>query len=210
MAADFGNCRNEGGVELKSGKKPEKLIKRIFEMVVKKGDIVLDFFMGCGTTVAVAHKIGLQYIGIEQLGYGKNDSLIRLQNVINGDPTGISESENWKGGGDFISCELMKSNQAFIEKIMKARDSDGLVQIWKQLSEFSYLKWYVNPTMPQEAINNFMEIGKEEHGLENQKKLLMELLDKNQLYVNLSEIDDRRFAVSEEDKQLNKAFYQEL
>lgn len=72
------------------------------------------------------------------------------------------------------------------------------------------MNWYVNPQMPEEAINDFMEIGKEENGFEKQKKLLAELLDKNQLYVNLSEIDDAQFKVNEEDKALNKVFYGEI
>jgi adenine-specific DNA-methyltransferase len=63
--------------------------------------------------------------------------------------------------------------------------------------------------MPEEAINNFIEIGKSENGLEKQKKLLAELLNKNQLYVNLSEIDDEDFKVSEDDKKLNQSFYGE-
>ena len=63
--------------------------------------------------------------------------------------------------------------------------------------------------MPEEAVNDFIEIGKAENGLDNQKKLLAELLNKNQLYVNLSEIDDEDFGVSEEDKKLNRSFYGE-
>jgi len=209
MAADFGNCRHEGGVELKSGKKPEKLLYKIFQMVAKKDDIILDFFLGSGTSVAVAHKMGLQYIGIEQLHYEKNDSVIRLQNVINGDQTGISESTNWHGGGEFICCDLMKYNEVFMEGIKAAESSTELLNIWKEMAEGSFLNWYVSPTTPEEAINDFIAIGNEENGLDKQKRLLAELLDKNQLYVNLSEINDAQFKVSEEDKALNKAFYGE-
>ena len=67
----------------------------------------------------------------------------------------------------------------------------------------------MSPELPTEAVDDFIEIGKGEGGLETQKKLLVELLDKNQLYVNLSEIDDEDFEVSEEDKALNRAFYEE-
>ena len=69
----------EGGVKLKNGKKPEKLLKQIIEMTTEQGDLVLDFHLGSGTTAAVAHKLKRQYIGIEQLDYGNNDSNIRLQ-----------------------------------------------------------------------------------------------------------------------------------
>ena len=205
MASDFGNCRHEGGVELKSGKKPEKLLNRIFQMATDKGDIVLDFYLGSGTSVAVAHKMGLQYIGVEQLYYNKNDSTIRLQNVIAGDQTGISETVDWRGGGDFIYCELMKYNEAFMERIQAAKNSKELLKIWREMAEGSFLNWYVNPEMPDEAIKDFEAIG----DLEKKKNLLAELLDKNQLYVNLSEIDDTQFKVNKEDKALNKAFYGE-
>ena len=212
----------EGGVRLKNGKKPEKLIQRIIEMATESNDIVMDYHMGSGTTAAAAHKMGRQYIGIEQIDYGKNDSVVRLQNVIGKrkkdslieeykdyDKSGISKSVNWQGSGDFIYCELMKYNEAFMDKIQSAKTSDELLEIWKDIAKNSFLNWYVNPEMPKEAVNNFIEIGRFENGLEKQKKLLAELLNKNQLYVNLSEIDDEDFKVSEEDKKLNQSFYGE-
>lgn len=97
---------NEGGVKLKNGKKPEKLIKQILELSTEPGDIVLDYHMGSGTTCAVAHKMGRRYIGCEQLDYGGNDAVVRLQNVISGDATGISKAVGWNGGGAFVYCEL--------------------------------------------------------------------------------------------------------
>jgi len=184
-------------------------VKRLITMITEQGDLVLDFFSGSGTTCAVAHKMGRLYIGIEQLEYGENDSVVRLQNVINGDKSGISKSVNWQGGGDFVYCELMKYNEAFMERIQAARSSEELVQIWREMAEDSFLNWYVNPAMPEEAVRDFEAIGREENGLEKQKHLLAELLDKNQLYVNLTEIDDAQFKVSAEDKALNKAFYGE-
>ena len=199
----------EGGVKLKNGKKPERLIKRIIEMSALKNDIILDYHLGSGTTAAVAHKLGCQYIGIEQLDYGDNDSVVRLQNVINGDASGISKAVNWQGGGEFIYCEVMKLNEASMGKIQTAATPEELVNLWKDIAENSFLNWYVNPEMPEDAVKDFIEIGKTENGLEKQKKLLAELLNKNQLYVNLSEIDDADFKVSEEDKKLNQSFYGE-
>lgn len=199
----------EGGVELRRGKKPEALLQRIIEMSTKPGDIVLDYHLGSGTTCAVAHKLGRRYIGIEQLDYGKNDSIVRLQNVIKGDGSGISSAVNWKGGGEFIACELMKYNEAFMERIEAAKSSKELLEIWRNMAEGSFLNWYVNPRVPEDAIKDFEAIGKDEDGVAKQKRLLAELLDKNQLHVNLSEIDDAQFSVSTEDKALNKAFYGE-
>lgn len=205
----FQGIAKEGGVVLKKGKKPESLLRRIFEMASDEGDLVLDFHLGSGTTAAVAHKTKRQYIGIEQLEYGENDSVARLRNVIKGDPSGISRAVNWTGGGDFVYCELMKYNEAFMERIEAAKTSKELIKVWREMAEGSFLNWYVNPQIPEEAIKDFEAIGNEDDGLKKQKRLLAELLDKNQLYVNLSEIGDAQFKVSAEDKALNKAFYGE-
>ena len=204
------DLHNEGGIKLRKGKKPEKLISRIIDLCTDKGDLVLDFFVGSGTTAAVALKIQRQFIGIEQLDYIEELPVVRLINTISGESSGISRATNWQGGGDFIYCELMKYNEAFMERIQAAQSSDELLQIWREMAEGSFLNWYVNPRMPEEAIKDFEALGIEEKGFEKQKHLLAELLDKNQLYVNLTEIEDVQFKVSEEDKTLNKAFYGDL
>jgi adenine-specific DNA-methyltransferase len=103
----------------------------------------------------------------------------------------------------------MKYNEAFMNRIEAAKTSKELLKIWREMAEGSFLNWYVNPQIPDEAIKDFEAIGKGDDGLKKQKHLLAELLDKNQLYVNLSEIDDAQFKVSAEDKALNKAFYGE-
>jgi adenine-specific DNA-methyltransferase len=194
---------NEGGVRLKNGKKPEKLIKQIIDIVgLKPGDIVLDFFLGSGTTCAVAHKLQIQYVGIEQLDYKDNDSVVRLKNVINGDQTGISKLVNWQGGGSFIYCELMKFNEMYIEMIKNAETKDKLKEIWNKMKEKAFLSYKVDVKEIDKNSKDFDELT-----IENQKEFLIECLDKNHLYVNLSEIDDTDYRVSEEDKKLNKLFY---
>ena len=185
--------------------KNELLMQRIIEYITKEGDIVLDFHLGSGTTAAVAHKMGRQYIGIEQMDYAETLPVERLKKVIAGEQGGISESVKWQGGGDFIYCELMQYNQVYMDKIQTAQSSEELVALWQDIAENSFLNWYVNEAMPQDAVQDFIAID----NLEAQKQCLAELLDKNQLYVNLSEIEDADFAVSEEDKALNKAFYGE-
>lgn len=203
------DLHNEGGIKLRKGKKPEKLIARIFDLCSNKGDVVMDFFVGSGTTAAVALKSGRQFICIEQLDYIEELPVVRLVNTINGESSGISKSLNWRGGGDFIYCELMKYNEAYMESIKDAESTKELSNIWKYMAEGSFLNWYVKPETPEEAIKYFEDIGKEPKGLEKQKHLLAEVLDKNQLHVNLSEIDDEQFKVSKEDKALNKVFYGE-
>jgi len=189
--------------------KPERLLRRILEISTNPGDLVADFFAGSGTTAAVALKMNRRFIAIEQMDYIENITVRRLKKVIAGEQGGISKSVNWKGGGDFIYCELMKYNEAFMERIQAAKSGHELLKIWREMAEDSFLNWYIKPKMPQEAVRDFEKLGQGENGLEQQKYLLAELLDKNQLYVHLSEIEDAQFKVSEEDKALNQAFYKE-
>ena len=189
--------------------KNEALLKRIINASTNEGDIVLDFCLGSGTTAAVAHKLKRRYIGIEQIDAQMNIAVSRLKKVIKGDKKGISSSIQWNGGGEYLFCELMKYNESFMDKIQSAKTSDELVEIWKDISKTSFLNWYINPEAPEDALSDFIEISKNDNGVEKQKKLLCELLNKNQLYVNLSEIEDAKFNVSEQDKELNKQFYED-
>jgi adenine-specific DNA-methyltransferase len=193
---------NEGGVKLTKGKKPEELLKRIVEMSTEKGDLVLDFVLGTGTTAAVAHKMNRKFIGIEQLDYGKNDSINRLKNVIKGDTSGISGAVNWQGGGSFIYCELAKANQDFIDKIKAAKTARELKAIWKSMQEKAFISYKVDIKSFDENTESFEELT-----LDDQKKFLIEVLDKNLLYVNYSEIEDKDYNISKEDKNLNAKFY---
>lgn len=193
---------NEGGVKLKNGKKPEKLIKQIIELATNENDIVLDYHLGSGTTAAVSHKLKRQYIGLEQLNYGDNDSVKRMKNVIAGDATGISKVVNWKGGGEFIYLELKKYNQNFIEQIESAKDTKEILKIWEEMKIKSFLNYNVDIQMQEKHIEEFKALS-----LAEQKQHLVELLDKNQLYVNLSSLNDKDFAVSTEEKKVTKDFY---
>lgn len=107
---DFQNTQNEGGVSFPASKKPEKLIKRILSLFTKKGDIVLDSFLGSGTTSAVAHKMSRRWIGVEMGNHAYTHCAPRLQSVIEGeDKGGITSDENWQGGGGFKFYELAPS-----------------------------------------------------------------------------------------------------
>ncbi len=125
----------EGGVTLKNGKKPERLLKRILELASEEGDLVMDFHLGSGTTAAVAMKMKRRFIGMEQLDYGVNDSITRLKNVIAGDSSGISKIVKWEGGSSFVSCELGKANQLFVDRITNCDDPHGLSAIWAEIVE---------------------------------------------------------------------------
>lgn len=106
LAGNFGNCRLEGGVEFRSGKKPEVLIEMILKYFSKVGDFVLDSFLGSGTTAAVAHKMGRKYIGIELGEHCYTHCIPRLKAVVDGEQGGISKDINWQGGGGFKFYEL--------------------------------------------------------------------------------------------------------
>ena len=183
--------------------KNELLMQRIIEYTTKEGDIVLDFYLGSGTTAAVAHKMNRQWIAVEQMDYVRKGSMERMKKVIAGEQGGVSKSVKWKGGGDFIYCELRQYNEAFMERIQSAEYSEELFDILDEMSSESFLNWYINPKFPEEAADYFIAID----DVDKQKQLLAELLDKNQLYVHLSEIEDEKFEVSEPDKVLNRDFY---
>ncbi|PIR46871.1 MAG: type III restriction endonuclease subunit M [Candidatus Vogelbacteria bacterium CG10_big_fil_rev_8_21_14_0_10_45_14] len=196
------DLHNEGGVSLKKGKKPEKFLQRIVQLLTKEADVVLDFFAGSGTAGAVAHKMARQYILIEQMDYIHDLPESRLKNVINGEQSGISKAVNWKGGGDFVYMELAKWNEAWIEKIEKAKTGKELAKLWDEMKKTAFFSYKVDPKTIDANAKEFADLS-----IADQKKFLIECLDKNQLYINLSEIEDKEYGVSKEDQKLNKGFY---
>lgn len=183
--------------------KPESFIQRIIELATKENDIVLDYHLGSGTTATTAKKMKRQYIGIEQMDYIETVAVERLKKVINGEQGGISKSVNWQGGGSFVYLELKKYNQTFIEQIEEAKDTKALLQIWEQMKTKSFLNYNVDIKKQDEHLEDFKALS-----LAKQKQHLCELLDKNQLYVNLSSLNDSDFACTEEEKKVTKDFYQ--
>ena len=98
---------NEGGVTFKNGQKPEKLIYTLFNVLTNEGDLVMDSFLGSGTTIAVAHKMHRRWIGIEMGEQAYSLCKTRIDNVINGlDKTGVTNESNWQGGGGYKFYEL--------------------------------------------------------------------------------------------------------
>ena len=202
---EFGNCRNEGGVDIEGGKKPEQLIRFLLDYFSNENDIVCDFFGGSGSTYSTAHKMNRKYIGVEQMDYIDDYIITRLNNVIRGDNTGISKEINWQGGGSFVYCELAKLNQNFVEQIESATHESDLVGIWKDMLSTGFISCKVNPSDIDLEDKDFVELS-----LDDKKRFLMELLDKNQLYVNYCDMDDETFKISEEDKAFTRSFYGEV
>jgi adenine-specific DNA-methyltransferase len=199
----FLSLGNEGGVDLPNGKKPEKLIKRILELATNEGDIVLDFFAGTGTTGAVAHKMNRKYILCEQMDYIESKTIERLKGVINGDPGGISDIVGWRGGGSFIFCELAKLNIRLQDKVAMVKADYDLTALLERVISTGFISCKVNPSDITEAATDFESLS-----TENKKRFILELLDKNMLYVNLCDIEDKEYAISDADKAFTRSFYE--
>lgn len=104
------NLTKEGNVEFPNGKKPESLVSRVFDMASDEGDLVLDSFLGSGTSAAVAHKMNRTWIGIEMGNHAYSHCKERLDRVIDGeDSGGITKDYNWQGGGGYHFYELAPS-----------------------------------------------------------------------------------------------------
>jgi DNA modification methylase len=139
LAAYFGNCRHEGGVEFKSGKKPEILIAKLIELATSPGDLVIDIFGGSGSTFAVAHKMNRKWIGVEIGKQADTHIVKRLVNVISGkDQTGISKEFQWKGGGSFKYYHLGES----IIKLNEDGTGDFNWKLGKEFIQESFLSSY--------------------------------------------------------------------
>lgn len=168
------------------------------KIMVGHDDIILDFFAGSGTTAHAVLELNKQdngnrkFILIEQMDYIENVTVKRIEKVI--------EKHDLD---DFIYCELKVSNEAFMERIQSAESTEQLLKIWHEMPRKSILNWYINPKAPEKAEAEFIAL----EDLDKQKHELAKQLDKNQLYVNLSEITDETYEVSESDKQLNMDFY---
>lgn len=190
--------------EFSGGQKPESLIQRIFNMCTTTGDIVLDFHLGTGTTAAVAHKMGLQYIGCEQIDSQIEIILARLDKVINGEAAGVSKEVNWQGGGSFVYCELAQLNDKYVEAITKAENDDQLKSVWFEIAKSGFISSYVSPQEIDPNADDFKSLS-----FDDKKRLFLALLDKNMLYVNYCDIDDETYDISEADKAFTNSFYKE-
>ena len=191
-------------VDFSSGQKPEALIKRIINMVSQEDELALDFFMGSATTQTVAMKMNRRFIGIEQMDYINEVSVPRLQKVIAGEQGGISKEVNWQGGGSFVYTELMPKNMGYLQDIIHSKTLDELKVVYNRMLEGT-------DTMKPADISFRADLDKIDwlEGFNENKRLLIKLLDKNGLYYNYSEIDDAnvRELISDEDYRFNKQFY---
>ncbi|KXK42828.1 MAG: DNA methylase N-4/N-6 domain-containing protein [Bacteroidetes bacterium OLB11] len=169
----------------------------IIKILSDKNDRILDFFAGSGTTAQAVLELNKedggnrQFILCEQMDYIETVTSKRIQRVIEQNKS-----------DEFIYLELKKYNQSFIEHIEEAKDTVSLLQIWEQMKNKSFLNYNVDIKKQDEHLEDFKALS-----LAEQKQHLCELLDKNQLYVNLSSLNDSDFKCTDEERKVTKAFY---
>ena len=181
--------------------KSEKFLKRIIEISTQENDLVMDFFAGSGTTLAVAMKMKRQFIGIEQMEYIESITKERLKKVVSGEQGGISKAVDWQGGGSFIYAELMPLNVAYKERIKNINDEKMLDSIYKDLESKAFLDYRVD----LDSILKDKEF--KDLDLQEKKEALLNILDSNMDYVLYGDIEDKDYAISSEVIELNKIFY---
>lgn len=170
----------------------------IIKILSDKNDRILDFFAGSGTTAHAVLELNKedggnrQFIMCEQMNYIETVTSKRIQKIIEQNKT-----------NNFVYAELKKYNQIFIEQIEEAKDTKTLLQIWEQMKTKSFLNYNVDIKKQDEHMIEFEALS-----LTEQKKHFCELLDKNQLYVNLSSLNDIDFSCTKEEKKVTKDFYQ--
>lgn len=205
----WSSIKNEGEIEFPNGKKPEKLLQRIISSATLKNDVVVDFFMGSASTQATALKMGRRFVGVEQIDSQIDTSIRRLKNVIFGEQSGISKNCNWQGGGSFVYAELMPKNMSYLQDLISAKTFDEMHGIYKRmLSGIGESQEAADISFKADL--HKIEWDTDKVRFEDQKRLLIKLLDKNDLYYNYSEIDDKNVQklLSNSDYQFNKSFYE--
>ncbi|MEQ1554260.1 MAG: site-specific DNA-methyltransferase [Ferruginibacter sp.] len=173
------------------------LIKRIVELWTENDDIILDYHGGSGTTAQAVLDLNVEdggerkFIMCEQMDYAENVTCKRVHTIINNNQI-----------GSFIYAELMQSNQNYIAQVQEAQTTKELLKIWDEMQATAFISYKVLPQNINNEINNFEALSYEE-----QQRFLVEILDKNLLYVNKSEINDATHKVTEYDKEMNAKFY---
>jgi adenine-specific DNA-methyltransferase len=126
----------------------------------------------------------------------------RLKKVLNGDNVGISKEVGWEGGGGYIYLELAERNPGFAKAISQARTTEELSKLLDKLTESPFISHQVDLKVVGDASATLKKLP-----LSQAKSLLFEILDKNAIFVNLSEIDDISIELSKNEISLTKSFY---
>ena len=160
-----------------------------------KNAIVLDFFAGSGTTAHALLMLNKEdngnrkFILCEQMHYVDTITKERVKQVIKND-----------GKGSFVYMELSQWNEKYMQAIQEAKTTKELAAIYKKMQAEAFFRYEID-------LNKFDQKQFEQLGLDDQKKVLLECLDKNHLYINFSEIEDATYKIPAEEKKINKQFY---
>ena len=144
--------------------------------------------------------MGRRWIAVEQMDYILDFPVSRLKKVIEGEQGGISKAVKWQGGGSFVYAELAASNSAFADRIQAAPDMVTLQTIHADMQATGYLRYDVD--LSAFDTDDFAALQ-----LEDAKRVLMDCLDANHLYVNLGSLGDAGFDISQEDARATRSFY---
>ena len=168
-------------------------------------DNLLDFFAGSGTTLAVAHKMNRQYIGVEQIERHFEICIERLKKVIEGEQGGISKKVDWKGGGEFICCDIATYNADWIKKIRAVKNDEEFEKLFEDIKENSVINHRLK--IDYLETDNLLDDDFKKKDLEEKKSIMLEILDKNMFYVPFSERKDKNFNISDIDIKVSEEFY---
>lgn len=177
--------------------KSPTVLKRLFRFVTNKESIIMDFFAGSGTTGQAVIELNQEdegkrkFILCEQMDYAKEKTAKRVEKII-----------QKYGMTDFIYAELKSANQSWIDEIVATETDEVLTTLWEKMQQHAFISYKVEPKAINETASDFQALS-----LEDKKRFLVEVLDKNALYVNTTDMDNQDFQVSEEDKALTKLFY---
>lgn len=175
--------------------KPVSLIETLILSATKDNDIILDFFAGSGTTGEAVVKINAEqntnrkFILIEQLEYIEHVTVHRVKESLN-----LYHSDK-----DFVYFELAEVNQNIISKIEACSSVDALIEVYKSLVNSNSINYLVTDPIPFDDLENL--------GLDKAKRMLFELIDKNNWYIPLSEMKNQDYVISDESRHLTRQFY---
>lgn len=171
--------------------KPSRLLDQIIKVATNEGDIVLDYFLGSGTTASVSHRTNRQYIGIEQMDYFDSLPISRLKYDVK------------ECGGSLVYCYLKNDANEFRERV-KSADNTKMDDLLNEVLHSSFLSYRIDASNHNVKLSDFHKLS-----LADKKHVLLDLIDNNTLYLNYSEIEDTTYSISEADKKHNKSFYGE-
>lgn len=146
-----------------------------------------------------------QYIGVEQIERHFDICIKRLKKVIEGEQGGISKNIDWRGVGEFISFEIAQHNEIAKEKIINAKNYEEIKNYFEEICDKFFLRYNLNIKEFEEKIIESEEF--KNLDLEKQKEIFISLLDPNQMYINYSNMEDKKYKLNKKDIELTREFY---